>query len=329
MPVVVFRGLEGWCDRLQVLCHCFTYCSKFNSALCVDWDDGVWGAGELDFYTCFDVIGLKTMTKQQVLKLVSSGRMDIRPKCWTPQQMAVHLHNATYDDAHIGEFMKFEIQKCEGDVLVTNGKGDRTWDLRTLPLHLRFKPKVMEGIKNALKDFDPNSVVVHLRGTDRPDAKGGYLEKSVEALKDSPYQIFVVTDQRDLWEQFHKAIPKSKLVNPNSNILKMPPTNERGTHQTEPSLLRKMGIRKWDMMVDLLADWVALVSARMACGRSESTYFAMARGFNALGEEEWSKVFGGWVPFSKSLQEYNEAILLSGGREAETEQVVVEVVPSS
>ena len=329
MPVVVFRGLEGWCDRLQVLCHCFTYCSKFNSALCVDWDDGVWGAGEFDFYSCFDVLGIQTMTKQQVLKLVATGRMDIRPKCWTPHQIAVHLHNETYDDAHIGEFMQFEIQKCEGDVLVTNGKGNRTWDLRTLPKHLRFKPKVLEGIKKALRHFDPNSVVVHLRGTDRPDQKGNYMEKAIEALKDSPYPIFVVTDQRDLWDAFHKAIPKSQLANPHSNILKMPPTNERGTHQTEPAVLRKMGIRKWDMMIDLLADWVALVSARMACGRSESTYFAMARGLNALTEKEWSLIFGGWSPPSKTLQLYNESLLLSCGEQTKTEQSAVEDVSTA
>ena len=50
MPVVVFKGIEGWCDRLQVLAHCFAYCRKFNTALCVDWDDAIW-CGMREFET--------------------------------------------------------------------------------------------------------------------------------------------------------------------------------------------------------------------------------------------------------------------------------------
>lgn len=307
MPVLVFRGLEGWCDRLQVLSHCFLYCKKFNASLCVDWSDGVWGGGEFDFHDCFELEGIKTMSKAQVLKLAATGRMDIRPKCWDFMKMATHLNNVTYADEYIGEFMKHDIVKCPGDVLVTNGRGDRTWDLKNITEHLRFKPAVLEGVKERLKDYDPNSVVVHLRGTDRPDSKGNYMEKSIEALKDCPYLIYVVTDQRDLWEKFHEAIPQSKLVNPNSNILKMPPTHECGTHQTDPAKLRKLGIKKWDMMLDLMADWVALVTAAKGCGRDESTYFSMARRINALGEDKWSQMFGGWVPFSKSIAEYNDA----------------------
>jgi len=306
MPVVVFKGLEGWCDRIQVLAHCFEYCSLFNAFLCVDWTDNVWGGGEFDFHDCFEIVDLKQMSKAQVLRLVAGRKMDIRPPCWTPERIALSTHYS-YSEDFVGEFMKFEIVKCPGDVLVTNGKGDRYWDLRRITKHLRFKPAVMEGIKERLKDFDPNCVIVHLRGTDRPDSKGNYMEKSIEVLKDCSHLVYVVTDQRDLWEKFHEGVPHSRLVNPNSNILKLEPTNARGTHQMSSEQLKELGIKKWDMMLDLLADWVALVTARKGCGREESTYFQMSRGINRLGEEEWSKMFGGWVPFSKTIAEYNDA----------------------
>jgi hypothetical protein len=323
MPVIVFRGLEGWCDRLQVLSHCFKYCKKFNTALCVDWDDQVWGGGEFDFNTCFEIVDIKTMTKQQVLRMVQSGRMDIRPKCWTPKKMAQHLHTETYGNDYIGEFMKYDVDvKCPGDVLVTNGRGERTWDVREVVRHLRFKPAVLKGIQERLKDFDPNSVVVHLRGTDRPDSKGNYMEKSIEALKKLPYPIFVITDQRDLWETFHAEMPHAKLVNPASNILRIPPTNDHGTHQMSPADLKKYGITKWDMMLDLMTDWVALVTARMACGREESTYFHMARSINKLTDNMWKEMFGGWMPRSKSLEEYNETLLLSHREQEEVQQSV-------
>jgi len=334
MPVVVFRGIEGWCDRLQVLAHCIGYCLKFNTALCVDWDDMVWGAGEFDFNSCFELVGIRTMTKTQVLKLVASGRMDVRPSCWDLRKMAVHIHGETHGDAYIGEFMKFEIEKVEGDVLVTNGRGERQWDVRLLCEHLRFKPAVVEGIKKRLADFDPNSVVIHLRGTDRPD-KGDYTEKAVEAVKATgiPHsQVYVVTDQRDLWERFHAGIPEARLTNPESNILRIAPTNANGTHQIHPAVLKSLGVTKWDMMLDLMADWVALVSAQTAIGRSESTYFSMARSIHAA---KWSKLMvqetpqgeQGWFPPSKTSPTYNETLLLPCREQTEIQRGTGLTVP--
>jgi len=120
-------------------------------------------------------------------------------------------------------------------------------------------------------------------------------------------QVYVITDQRDLWEKFKAGIPEARLVNSDSNILKIPPTNERGSHQQDPFELKKLGVTKWDMMLDLMADWVALVTCATAIGREESTYFSMARGIHNLKEEKYKELFGGWVPFSKTLAEYNDA----------------------
>jgi hypothetical protein len=80
-------------------------------------------------------------------------------------------------------------------------------------------------------------------------------------------------------------------------------------------------------MLDLLADWVALVSASTAMGRSESTYFSMARGVHDT--KEWSQMFGGWTPFSKTLAEYNETLLLSHREQTEIQQGVGEHVPEA
>lgn len=293
----------------------------------------VWGAMEFDFYDCFEVVGIKTMTKPQVLKLVATGRMDVRPSCWDFKKIADHLRTETYKDEYIGEFMTTdEMKKCPGDVLVTNGKGPRMWDVRLLAKHLRFKPAVVKGIQERLKDFDPNSIVVHLRGTDRPDAEGNYTEKAIEAVKKTgihPNQVFVVTDQRELWERFSAGFPGARLANPNSNILKLASTNKRGSHQQEPSDLKKWGVKKWDMMVDLLADWTALVSCATAVGRSESTYFSMARSIHHIQDDGWKEMFGGWSPFSKTLQEHNETLLLSHREQTEIQQSTGEHVPTA
>ena len=159
---------------------------------------------------------------------------------------------------------------------MTNGKGDRYFDAKVIVKHLRFKRDIVKELAKRLDQFDPNSCVVHLRGTDRPDGKGDWTQKCIEATKDLTYQVFVVTDQRDLWERYKEAVPHAKLVNPNSCILRIPPSNERGTHQIIPPELKKLNITKRDYVLDVLTDWVALATARQACGRTESTYFEMA-----------------------------------------------------
>jgi lipoprotein signal peptidase len=48
--IVLFKGWEGWCDRLQVLTHLINYCLKYDAKLCVDWEDMVWGGDEFVFF---------------------------------------------------------------------------------------------------------------------------------------------------------------------------------------------------------------------------------------------------------------------------------------
>ena len=328
MPVIMFRAFEGWCDRLQVLAHCITYCKEFNTALCVDWDDYIWGGNrEFDFNDCFEIVGIRTMSKTKVCQMAHTGKFKIRPPCWDAMKMWNALTTEIYETEYIGEFMNAEIKKVEGDILVTNGKGDRRYDTRELVEHLRFQPEVIKGIQKRLKDFDPNSVVVHLRGTDRPDEKGDWTEKCIEATKTITYKIFVVTDQLELWERFHKEVPHSQLVNPNSSVLRISTPDKRGTHQLIPPELKELGITKWEYMLDVLADWVALVFARQGCGRSESTYFDMARRLNQNKNKE--NILRGWEPHSKSIQEYNEALLLSHREQTEIQQGVSVVVPTA
>jgi hypothetical protein len=328
MPVVVFRAIEGWCDRLQVLSHFFQYCVEFNTALCVDWSDYIWaGNREFDFYDCFYVEGIKTVKKDWVCVLTKNSKLKITPPCWDAHKIWDPLTPETGSEEY--ECLPEKYGKIEGDVIVSNGRGHRRWSGPAIANHLRFKPKLLNAIQERLKDFDPNSCVVHLRGTDRPDSKGNYMEKSIEKLKDTTYQVYVVTDQWDLWEKFKQGVPHAKLVNPDTVIMKITPPENMGSHQLTPPELKALGITKWQYMVDLLTDWVALVTAKQGCGRFESTFFFMARLMNKQGEDQWSKMFGGWKPHSKSLQQYNETLLLSHREQAEIQQGTCVSVPTA
>jgi hypothetical protein len=78
-----------------------------------------------------------------------------------------------------------------------------------------------------------------------------------------------------------------------------------------------------------LSDWVALLTAHQACGRQESTFFSMARFMNKIGEDEWTKMFSGWRPHSKSLQQYKETLLQSNQEQEEIQQSACVSVPTT
>ena len=89
-----------------------------------------------------------------------------------------------------------------------------------------------------------------------------------------------------------------------------------------------MGITKWDMLVDLLADWFALCFSKGGIGREESTYFSMARSLHLLGEDKVEAILG-WKPDGIIIAPNNEAAVLSERVQEKAGQDAGTLVPSS
>jgi hypothetical protein len=306
--IVVFKGIEGWCDRLQVLAHCIQYCLSTKATLCVDWSDYVWrGAEDFDFYDCFVIKGVKTMTKDEFCLYVDEERdtpLTITPDLWTLDLLLDTPVDMLNNQEIGGPLMKPRehtdaCEVIEEDIVVTNGTGYRVFHAGFITEHIRVTPKLRRAILHILKEFDPDLLTVHLRGTDRPDADGTF-DQVLEGLKKSPQYanavINVVTDAKELWERFKEEFPKAKLVNPNAHLLRLP-GSKHGIHRFDGAFIEGLGITKWDMLVDLMADWFALCYAKLAIGRTESTFFAMARRIHETGPEHLPKMLG-WVPYS-------------------------------
>jgi hypothetical protein len=280
MPVLVMKATEGFADRMTYLSNCIHYCLNFNTALCVDWSDLVWGAEQFDFHDVFELIGIKTMSKEQVVKLMATKRVKVNPPIWTAEDVWRPITRETFGDEYAGNFFTEEIgsqQKIEGDVLVTNGKGVRAWYSDVLLEHMRIRPEISERMRIMLKDFDSNSLVVHLRGTDRYDEDfcNNAIKTAVQFPEEMP--IYVVTDSPKLYEEFIAAVPRAKLVNPKGEVMKMPKEMKNGTHLTVPSLLKRYNCSKFQMVIDLLVDFVAIWSAKFSIGYKESFFYKLAR----------------------------------------------------
>ena len=296
MPVVVMKATEGFADRFQVLSHCIRYCITHDAYLCVDWTDGIWGNGKFDFHDVFELINIKTMTRGQVAALAQIPGIKIRPSCWTALDIWNPTDGKTGGDAYIGEFMTTEDPplKREGDILVTNGQGNRGWWTGHLTTYIRIRPNVSEQIKALLTGYNPNSVCVHLRGTDRPDPE--FMWNAIATVLQFPENapVNVVTDQKSLYDAFVKEVPRAKLVNPRGEVFKIPETSEWGTHHTIPPIMKEHGVDKWRMMIELLADFVALWGAQWTVGKTKSYYYRLAREFARMPQSEM-KNFLGWT----------------------------------
>ena len=279
------KATEGFADRMTYLSNCIHYCLTFNTALCVDWSDLVWGGEQFDFHDVFELYGVKTMTKVQVVKLMASGKVKVNPPIWTADDVWKPITRETFGDEYAGNFFNDELVKVEGDVLVTNGKGVRAWYSEDLLTHMRIRPEVSERMRVLLKDFNSNSLVVHLRGTDRYDES--FCKNAIETAIQFPEElpVYVVTDSIKLYEEFVKAVPRSKLVNPRGEVLKIETNSEMGTHQLNPLQLKKFNCSKFQMVVDLLVDFVAIWSAKYSLGYKESFFYKLARNYSKLNPE--------------------------------------------
>jgi len=335
--IVLFKGWEGWCDRLQVLTHLINYCLKYDAKLCVDWEDMVWGGNEFGFNEVFELIGVKTASKNDVLRAMIQQDAKIESPAWTWEDayykmpgVRGHLIGRTTATQYISSVMKFgDVPRVDADVIITNGDGERTYDVETFLKHVRLRPWVIEGIKSILSDFDPNSIVIHLRGTDRPEEK--FVSSAINVLKDEHrLPIYAITDDRKLWDEFKAGVPHARLLNPNSTSLRIKVNEKMGIHFAKPSELKAQGITKKQLLIELLADWFALSLATSGFGREVSTYFQMARRLHLAGNDVISQnLFGGWMPTRKTLETNNEAVLLSCGEQTKASEAVDYFVSSA
>jgi hypothetical protein len=271
MAIVLFRSLEGFGDRLQILAHCLHYCKLYDATLCVDWSDIVWGNGKYDFNDFFEIVGIKTISKDKVLKkLQKHPQLKITPSCWTYKKIKDALATNTYVKEY-GCFNHFE--KIEGDVLVTNGLFWRTYRGDAIAEHLRIRPHVIASIQNKLKHIDFNASIIHLRGTDKNIMN---MASILDDLKEYKELLYVITDDVDLFMTLHNNIPNSKLLNEDTNIMKLEKNRKLGTHFLFEPELKKYNIRKYDMILDLLVDWVALLKMKNFYGNLTSAFYETA-----------------------------------------------------
>ena len=291
MQIVVMKGWQGFADRLQLLSHLLNYCKKNNATICVDWRDKIWGQEVEDFSDYFEVIGIPTITIQEVIKKAKSGA-SIYPSTWTLEMLEKPSTIEAYDD-------KYKLLLTEkntvfpGDILVTCSKGLRQWSSIILGDHLRFKHSIADEIISKLNVQRPYCLV-HLRGTDR--GVEGLFEMYVEGYNniqpDRKDNTYIISDSPTYIRKWLELFPNSKMAIQNPPVLQLPDAG-KGTHLIGSDDLAALGIKKHDLNINLLTDFMLYGFSNINVGFSESAFVIMGRLFSKSGvPKKWL----GWEP---------------------------------
>ena len=283
--IVVMKSGAGFVDRLQALSHIIEYCLVNKAVLCVDWRDYSWGQGQWDFHDFFEILGIYTIPIDIVARIVNAT---IVPACWTNELIKNPLQKHIYTEEYRGPIMQEGYKKIEGDIIVTNCKGYRYYHTRNILTNIRFKKNISDLIKQRLSDYHLPATVVHLRGTDRftPDVIDVLVKEYNLLDEQSKKCVYHISDSVELMNEWTLKIPHSQLCNKNCSILRITDTEKKATHLMNSSELKSFGIRKYDLIIDSLADFVALTFATSAVGQTKSVYFEVARKLAQYGGPE-------------------------------------------
>jgi len=274
--IVVMKSGVGFVDRLQALSHIIEYCLINKAVLCVDWRDYGWGQGQWDFHDFFEILGIYTIPLDIVTRIVNAK---IVPVCWTNELIKNPLQKHINTVEYCGPIMQEGYKKIEGDIIVTNSKGYRYYHTRNILTNIRFKKNISDLIQQRLLNFHLPATVIHLRGTDRftPDVIDILFKEYNLLDEESKKRVYHISDSVELMNEWTAKVPHSQLCNKNCTILQITDMSKKPTHLMDPSELKSFGIRKYDLIIDSLADFVALTFASNAVGQTKSVFFEVAR----------------------------------------------------
>lgn len=298
--IVVFKSAAGFADRLRALTHCVEYCLQFNAALCVDWDnDLVWN---LPFDEFFELKGVQRVSKAYVLRRLQQGAK-LNPPCWTMRDVMspVWMYSHLFDKKYEGILAKPVIEKHEGDIIVTNGCGTFLFVPSVLYNNLNIEKDVVREMLPAIKSFNPEHIMVHIRGTDKASAKDyDEMKKQFrEFTKDTTDVACLIADSKELADDWIAEFPTSVLFRPNASVFKIPKLLDpegkiRGSHLLFPQELKQYGTSKRQIALETMIDFLTLSFALAALGRKDSLFFDTAR---LVGQSKVNQPFMcGWKP---------------------------------
>jgi hypothetical protein len=303
--IVVMKGWEGFADRLQVLSHCLNYCIVHKAAICIDWRDEMWGQKTLDFSDYFEIIGIPVVTLSDVITLVKKGA-SVYPTSWNLETIESVPNETTHFEQYKLTFNN-DYKRIQSQILINNTKAYRVWHLDNLISNIRIKKSVADVIISRLKNLERPYTVIHLRGTDRLSdlSLEDSINHAVEKINLQPdhalKRMYVISDMKSMIDLWKIKFPQTKKVYNDSEIHKLP-NEKNATHHLSKEMLEFYNIKKHNMNIDTITDFLTICFTNWSVGNSkESTFTALGKFMNQGGALGVSKWLHGFYPINKNL----------------------------
>ena len=325
---VVFKGVEGFADRLQCLLQVIAYAKKTSRILVVDWRDADWQHDPSGVLSDFFVLeGLNSLPIHTFLNRIAEGRMplSVYPDAWSEMLKTTDFPDFCRDDQYkLPENSKSIQAICEGkrqdfkaDVVVYAGIGERTYEYK-LAKHLVLATAIKHRIEESaahLSKQQRNYDVVDLRGGSKT-WMGGFVADSSPVKNQHEQWADVDAYLSPIWDVYQHLLS----LNPGDRplfILSDTPLmieawkerygcgiamdnsvpgvlSESGIHKLEPGTLARIGsgLTKAELNYECLRDFVVMMNSRVLVGDGVSLFSFMAFQLKAA-DVQWCR-FPGW-----------------------------------
>ena len=311
----VLKGVQGFGDRLQCLLQAIWYAETTGRTLVIDWRDSDWThdpAQPLEQW--FSLPQLLTMALEEFLAYwkANGHQMSVMPNPWASRMADPGYNDWIYEPQYslaannkvIGNITTGKIHDLSADVVVLAGVGHRSFRFNDLA-HLELAPSVEDYIKEfaaGLGLLSGQFDVVHLRGGSKNWAGGKVplqdLNERIHEIwptKDSYLEtlwqhydrqgllgqlpLYLVTDRPELADEWSERYGcGTRVPSVAGNLLR-----ESGTHKLRPEDLAGTSVRKENLTLELLRDFVLMLHAHSVTGDGVSLFSDMAQKAKACG----------------------------------------------
>lgn len=295
MKFVIFKGIEGFCDRLQCLLYVMMYSKKTGRILVIDWTDREWCHNkELDFSHYFylkdiNYLPLKSFLNLYCIFLKNNIELSIYPKVWEKKLFLVNqnIYEKSYlllndENAILTDINEKRIPDFEQDIVVYSGVKKRDFTYSLFYEHFRIKKFILERIyqhsfyKKIISNQKPY-ICVHLRGGDRmvKDVTSIYFNNSynIESYLDdienkinfNLRDVLIISDSQKLINKFIKR-------NNNRNLKFYTTNNYKAVNGLHKLSKEHAEISKEEINIQMLIDFYFYIKANQQIGDGISLF---------------------------------------------------------
>ncbi len=306
---VVFKGMQGFGDRLQCLLQAIRYARATQRYLVVDWRDPDWShAPHLPLAHYFRVQGVRTFSLEDFLTLWAHDghRMSVYPEPWR-HKLADPAYRAwiykplfavAEGNEHLNKIATYEAPDFDAQVVVYGGVGKRAFayaDGKCLVPSRWVEEEIRATFHN--EALVPGAYdVVHLRGGSKAWLGGKVPLESLRSRIDEAFpsqqayfsaveaqfeaeppadDCVVLCDSRPLGRAWLAHFGRGRLLLETANET----FAESGTHKLDAAALAAQGpgLTKERLNLEVLRDFTIMLHARRVVGDGISLFSKMAQ----------------------------------------------------